>query len=423
MDKKLKILYICPFAHYSGHHPHVATVEPERLARSGLDVTLLTFAGIINNTQVKIRHIKVLSPDKHPIIHSILRLVRQRTLPRWILMFIETVMTLNKAARIKRKEGYDILHLRDGEPFLFLSHLVSLPYRGHKWVISSTAAIVFSPKLKTSDFIHRPFVCLYSLFLNIWINSKLWKLLYKHSLKRNQFILVPQNKAAVEAYNRYMGGIFSKHIVCIGCGIDSNNTPNRKESRKHLGIPLDAFVLLSFGAPHSGKDTETIFGAVQLCTDVFLIHGGTHTFSLGDNPVKLTRKYRLKERTKVFNYYIPEEEKPYFFGAANASILSYTKAFASTSSSIWESAKYRLPVIASNANILGEDVAKYKLGLLFEAGNVKSLVETIKLFKELPDSTIAKFKENCTKFINDHSGTKWTRECTAVYRRLMDENS
>lgn len=425
MDKKpIKVLYICPFAHYSGHHPHVATIEPERLARSGLDVTLLTFAGIINNTQVKVKHIKVLSPDKHPIIHSTLRFIRQRTLPRWVLMFFETAITLSKAARIKQKGGYDILHLRDGEPFLFLPHLASLPYRNHKWAISLTAAIVFSPKLRASDFIYRPFVCLYSIALDTWINNKLWKPLYKLSLKRNQFIFMPQNKTAVEAYSRYMGGVFSEHTVCIEYGIDSNNdAPSKEESRKHLGIPLNTFVLLSFGAPHSGKDTKTIFGAVQLCPDAFLIHGGTHTFSLGSNPVKLTQKYRLKERVKVFNYYIPEDEKPYFFGAADVSILSYTRAFASTSSMVWESAKYCLPVISSNANILGEDVTKYRLGLLFEAENVQSLARTIKLFMGLPDDTIGKFKENCTKFVNDHPDTKWANECAVAYRRLLSGNS
>jgi len=163
--KSIKVLYICPFAHYSGHHPHVATVEPGRLAKSGLDVTLLTFAGIINDTQVKVKHIKVLSSDEHPIIHSTLKFIRRYTLPRWVIMFFETAMTLNKAVRMKRKESYDILHLRDGEPFLFLSHLASLLYRNHKWAVSLTAAVVFSPKLKASDFIHRPFICLYSIAL------------------------------------------------------------------------------------------------------------------------------------------------------------------------------------------------------------------------------------------------------------------
>jgi len=419
--KNIRVLYICPFAHYSGHHPHVATVEPERLARSGLDVTLLTFAGIINNTQTKVKHIKVLSPDEHPFIHSTLKFIRRYTPPRWVLMLLETAITLIKAARMKQRGEYDILHLRDGEPFLLLSHLASLPYRNHKWAISLTAAVVFRPKLKASDFIHRPFICLYSLLLNILINNGLWKPLYKLSLKRNQFIFMPQNRAAVKAYSRYMGSVFSEHIVCIECGIDSyNNALSKEESRRHFGIPPNAFILLSFGAPHSGKDTETIFRAVQLCTDVFLVHGGTHTFSLGSNPIELTQKYRLEKRVKVFNYYIPEEEKPYFFGAADVSILSYTEAFASTSSMIWESAKYRLPVIASNTNILGEDVAKYKLGLLFETGNTQSLAKAIRLFKGLPDDAIISFKGNCTKFINDYSDTRWASKCTAVYKRLMD---
>jgi len=90
---------------------------------------------------------------------------------------------------------------------------------------------------------------------------------------------------------------------------------------------------------------------------------------------------------------------------------------------VWESAKYHLPVISSNANILGENVIKYKLGLLFKAENVQSLVEAIKLFKRLPNDTIAEFKENGIRFINDYSDVKWAHKCTTVYRRLISGDS
>ena len=50
----MKILYVCPFAHYSGHHPHVASVEPDTLQDNGIDTTLLTFCGIINEQKVNV---------------------------------------------------------------------------------------------------------------------------------------------------------------------------------------------------------------------------------------------------------------------------------------------------------------------------------------------------------------------------------
>lgn len=419
-ESSVKILYICPFAHYSGHHPHVATVEPERLAKSGLHVTLLTFDGIINDADAKVKHIRVLPQKKLLVLRKILKTLRYRTLPRWLIMFVETTVTLIRASRLMRKGDFDILHLRDGEPFIFLSHLISLPYRRQKWAISLTAAIVFSPKLKLKDFIQRPFVCLYAVALGIWVNNRLWRPIYWLSMKRNKFIFMPQNQVATQSYKRYMGGIFKTNVVCVEWGIDSNNNlPSKKESREHLGIPQDAFVLLSFGAPHSGKDTETIFRAVQQCKDTFLVHGGTHTFSLGANPVELTAKYGLANRTKIFNYYIPESEKPYFFGAADVSILSYTKAFASTSSMIWESAKYRLPVISSNANTLGKDVNKYKLGLLFEAEDAMSLADAINRYSNLSEEELAVIKENGLKFVTAFSDARWARKCTAIYRGLM----
>lgn len=420
----IRVLYICPFAHYSGHHPHVATVEPERLAKSGLDVTLLTFEGIINNAGAQVEHIRVLPQNRLLVLYKIFKKLRYNTLPRWLMMFVETTATLIKASLLMRKGKYDVLHVRDGEPFIFLPHLIGLPYRGQKWAISLTAAIVFSPKLTLKDFMQRPFVCLYVVALDIWVNNRLWRPIYWLSMKRNKFIFMPQNQVAAQSYKRYMGGVFKNNVVCVEWGIDNNsNLPSKKESREHLGIPQDAFVLLSFGAPHSGKDTETIFRAVQQCQDTFLVHGGTHTFSLGANPIELTEKYGLGDRTKIFNYYIPESEKPYFFGAADVSILSYTKAFASTSSMIWESAKYRLPVISSNANTLGKTVSKYKLGLLFEAEDAMSLVDAINRYKHLSDEELAKLKASGLKFVTAFSDARWARKCTAVYRRLIDGNN
>ena len=112
--KPIKVLYVCPFAHYSGHHPHVATVEPGILKDNGVDVSLLTFCGIINDARVIVPHIKVLNPCKKTLIHSVLIFIRRSTLPRWGLMLCETMATLMKAVYLKRRDGYDILHLRDG---------------------------------------------------------------------------------------------------------------------------------------------------------------------------------------------------------------------------------------------------------------------------------------------------------------------
>lgn len=418
----MKVLYVCPFAHYSGHHPFVTVTETRKLQEMGMDVTLLTFCGVLDNAEMKIRHIQVLPLGKHPILDSLLKKMRRPTLPRWVIMFIETALVLVRAIQVKRRENYDIIHLRDGEPFIFLPFLVSLLFRNFKWAISLTAAIVFKPKLKMSDFIHRPFVCMYSTALYFVVNNRVWKLLYAINLKRNKWVFMPQNENATKAYKEYLGGVFKNNVVCVELGVDPNGILiDKKLAREQLGVPQDEFVALSFGAPHSGKAMDTIFDAISRCPDVYLVHGGTHTFSLGSNPIELTHKYNLDGRTKLFNRYIPEQEHSLFFSAVDVLILSYTKAFASTSSTVWESSKYRLPVISSNANTLGANVKNYGLGLLFEAENAESLAEAIGIYRQLSSSEIDMMKENCGKFVAEYSDTKWAEKCIAVYKRLLDE--
>src|SRR4030042_1163626 len=137
-----KILYVCPFAHYSGHHPHVAVVEPETLEKNGNEVTLLTFCGIINNEKARVNHIRITKGFK------ILQNLRKPALTRWVLMFFETLLTLYVAAKLFKKNKFDVIHVRDGEPFVFIPFLISLFHKDLHWFISLTAAIIHPPEIK-----------------------------------------------------------------------------------------------------------------------------------------------------------------------------------------------------------------------------------------------------------------------------------
>ncbi len=129
--RRLKVLYVCPFAHYSGHPPWAATYEPDALARAGGEVNLLTFCGITGEIKVKVPHLTVMSQARFTRpIQRVTRLFLARwTLSTLPIMFLENFLTLAVAIRLKRKLKYDIIHLRDGEPFLFTPLLLSLPQR------------------------------------------------------------------------------------------------------------------------------------------------------------------------------------------------------------------------------------------------------------------------------------------------------
>ena len=414
----MRILYVCPFSHYSGHHPYVATVEPEMLAKAGNDVTLVTFCGITSDPQISVPHYTVISKD-----WPILRWVRKNAIFRWFLMLGETLTTIGKAMKLYRRFEYDVIYLRDGEPYLFVSPFLNTPFRNFRWLISLTGSNLFVPTPHMSKFRKNPYIYLYTVSLHI-VRGAWWNCLYRRSLSRNSVMFVTQNEEAKKGYDAYQSGVFAGRVVCIPLGTTNDVTSIPKSvARAKLELPQDALILLSFGAPHSGKDVETVIKAVVRVPEVFIVHAGAQAFNLGSSPEDLTEEYGLSRRTRVFNHYIKEEEeKPLFLYAADVLILSYTKVFKSTSSMLWEAAKYNLPVISSDANLLGATVAEYNLGLLFEAENVESLVDAIEHFKVLKSEELKQMELGRQRFVKDYSNKKWLENTLNVCRQLLMES-
>ncbi len=337
----MKINYVCPFAHYSGHHPHVAGLEPIALKQLGHDVTLSTFQGIINDTYVDIKHKKII--HNQTIKKNLYRL-RQHTLLRWWLMVLETFIVIGKA--IVDIDKYDVTYIRDGDPFLFVvfSELLLLKKR-HKIAISVTGSAVFAPKIK--HWYKHTLSTIYTVALYLIVHP-VWKPLYSAVIKQHDIMMIAQNDRVVKAFSNRANHVFKDVLHKVSRGV-SEDIPiiSQQEARKKLDIP-DKFTILSFGAPHQGKNLNIVFHAVSEIPDIQIVHGGMHNYSLGGNPADMAKKYRLDGRSKIFDYFIPENEKINFFGAANVVVLSYTTVFGSTSSMLYEAARFGVPVIASN---------------------------------------------------------------------------
>lgn len=191
-----------------------------------------------------------------------------------------------------------------------------------------------------------------------------------------------------------------------------------------MGLPQDNPVLLSFGFLHAGKDIETIFHALKDVPNTFLIHGGDQMFKLHlPNSTNLAEKYDMLDRTIIRDYYIPEEEKPYYFHAADAIVLSYTREFLGTTSLLWQACRFGTPVIASDNGQLKELMEEYKPGLLFKAQDPDSLREAVMRFIKLKPGEIETLKDNCRRFAREFSHDKWAQKCLEVYTKLLADNS
>ena len=411
---KIKVLYVCPFAHYPGHFTWASIRETKALSQGGAEVTLLTSGGIFENTQLKMPHLVTFPHTRYTVpIYNLIVFFRRQVLSRWLVMFFETLLTQIKAVRLTKKFNYDIIHLRDGEPFLFLPHLLSLPFKGCNWVIWLTASNLYPPAAQS--FHARIYITIIKL-----INSNLWKPLYRASLRRNNFIFLTENETARKDYSSYLGGIFDGKVFCVplGAGKPISTIPKEK-AKKHLGLPQDKPIFLSFGAPHSGKDVETIFRALHDLSDICLVHAGTQAFGLGTNTANLADNYANPDRVIIRDCYIPEEEKPYYFFASDAMILSYKRHFLSTSSLLWESCRYRTPVISSDNLQLAKLIKDYNVGLLFKAQDTDSLRAAIVRFSKLTPGQIKMFRDNCYKFANEFPIDKWAEKCLGVYHTLL----
>ncbi|UCH51024.1 MAG: glycosyltransferase, partial [Chloroflexota bacterium] len=348
------------------------------------------------------------------LLRRALDLLRKNAVTRWFLMSFETFLTLVTAIRLKRNLSIDIIHLRDGEPYLFLPHILCLPLKDYRWLISLTASNIYLPEeIKSFKLL------VYTTVVKA-LNNRMWRPLYNLSLKRNSFYFAVQNKVAQVDYSNYMGRVFDGRVECLPVGVSEEvEIIPKGEARKHLGLPSDKLILLTFGAFHSGKDIGTVFRALKDLPEVYLVHAGSQAFGLGINLEEVARSYIDADRASIRDYYVPEAEKPYYFFSADAAILSYTRQFLSTSSLLWEACRFGTPVIASDNGQLKELVETYQPGLLFKAQDADSLREAVTRFINLKPPEIKALKNNCHMFANEFSHEKWAQKCIAIYVNLL----
>jgi len=420
-EKRLSVLYVCPFAHYTGHFSWAAVHETQALAQAGVDVKLLTFCGVTDEAEVKVPQSTVRQHTKlGMLLYHLANFLRRWQGIGFVSMFLEAFLTLSVAVRLKREKGYNIIHLRDGEPFLFLPHLLDFTLKDYNWVVSLTGSNFVNNPPPMASLKQKFRLLLYALYVRT-INCKLWKPVYKRSLAKNHFLFLTQNETTKQSFESYMGGIMSGNVFYLPLGVNKIDTViPRKEARSYLGLPKDKTIFLSFGFLHAGKDMEAIFRALKDIPDAFLLHGGDE--GTVAEPLKLANlitNYSMQERAIIKDHYIPEEEKPYYFFAADAVILSYTRQFLSTTSLLWQACRFEAPVIASDNGQLRELVETYYPGLLFKAQDADSLKEAIRHFMKLKPAEIEKMKDNCRRFADEFSHEKWAQRCLEIYDKLL----
>jgi glycosyltransferase involved in cell wall biosynthesis len=399
----LRILYVCPWAHRAGHYPEATITETSALSKAGTEVHICTFEGILDQGQpIILPQRKVRSSwlgfPVGILTHSIDFLPKVRT----IAQLLEAIVTLFSAVKLRRSLRYDVIYLRDGDPFIFLPLLLGLVVKHYRWAIVLTG--------------HLGEKASFNLFPYKFSIAPFWKPIYRRSLSRNQYTFICQNRHMQDFFNeKFLGGVLSGGIRLIPRAVrKTRNYLTQEEARQHLSLPKDKVICLHFGALHIGKDIETVLVAIRDIPDVLLIHVGK--IMPGVNLTGLVRRYGLQDRVIIRDYYIQEPEIQHHFFSADAIILSYRKHFMQTASTLLKAAEFKLPVIASDSGELGELVERYQIGWCFKAEDANSLKDMLFLFLNSSQSQKETMKSNWDKFCDDFSLDDWAKKSIEVLK-------
>lgn len=410
-EKRIRILYVCPLAHWAGHQPQAAIKESSALVKGGAEVSLCTFQGILGQKEPQtIPHRTVVSSwAGFPLggLAHLLHFSSKHFSPKTkaLAWFLEVAATSFLAVRLRKPLGYDVIYLRDGDPFIFIPFVLGLVFKDYRWAISLIGV--------------KQIRCPSSLFYK-FVNAPIWKPIYLRSLCKNQFTALCENKYMKDYFEaNFLDGILSGRVTVVPLGVEkTTNYMPRKEARQHLGLPQEKVIFLHFGSLFPSKDVETVLAAIRDVPDVLFVHAGAVTLSV--NLIDSVQRYGLRGRVIIKDYYIPESEKQYYFAAADAIILSYKRDFWQTAAMLWEAARFKLPVIASNNGELGELVEKYKIGLVFKAEDATSLKEAISHFLIFSQSEKETIGSNCERFCDEFSFSNWAQKCMEIFMRLCE---
>lgn len=181
--------------------------------------------------------------------------------------------------------------------------------------------------------------------------------------------------------------VFAHHPVYDAFG----QLVDKDEARKKLGLSHRK-VLLFFGYVRRYKGLSILLEAIARMEDTALVVAGEF-YEDEELYTNLIRRLGIESRVTLVNRYVPTDDIPFYFSAADAVVVPYRSA---TQSGIIQLAySFNRPVIASAVGGLTEVVQHKVTGRLVPAGDPDALAGEIRAFygngeeKTMPDAVAA----------------------------------
>ena len=182
----------------------------------------------------------------------------------------------------------------------------------------------------------------------------------------------------------------------------------RTEAAAKLGIDPDRRTLLFFGLIRDYKGLDLLIDAMTLLPDDYQLVVAGESYGSFEKYEAQIASSPARERIKVFNRYIGDEEVPAFFSAADLCVLPYKSATQSGITAI--STHFGVPVVATPVGGLPQSVGGTGIGVMTEGVSAEAIAKAVSGFDTARETSckaaIAAFKADNT----------WDRFAT----RLMD---
>ncbi len=172
----------------------------------------------------------------------------------------------------------------------------------------------------------------------------------------------------------------------------------REEALQLLNLPADRRYVLFFGFIRDYKGLDLLIDAMPLLPeDCQLVIAGESYGSFEKYEAQIAAS-PARERIKVFNRYIGDEEVPAFFSAPDLCVLPYKSATQSGITAI--STHFGVPVVATPVGGLPQSVGGTGIGVMTESVSAEAIAKAVSDFDTAQEASckaaIAAFKAENT---------------------------
>jgi glycosyltransferase involved in cell wall biosynthesis len=188
--------------------------------------------------------------------------------------------------------------------------------------------------------------------------------------------------------------------------------PEQKEARQQFGLPPDQPVVLFFGLVRAYKGLGILLQAMTSLPQASLLIAGEFYQPRADYERQID-EMDLRDRVQVEDRYIPNEDVPQYFAAADVVVLPYLSATQSGVSKL--AYHFDKPVVITNVGGLAEEVEEGKTGYVVPPNDATALAGAIE--KVLMEKTRIDFASHVREYKKRYS---WERVVEAIEKLLIE---